>query len=150
MANLHFFAGRHQSIELCIKLQSMADKVKIELEYPVRSSPPMLYNFLSNPSGLAEWFCDDVESRGDRYVFKWGDTEEVAHLVRKRQDTFVQYKWDEDTSPNKFSFEFRIVVDDITLDATLVVTDYVDENDENEMRLLWNSQIHNLLHTIGA
>jgi hypothetical protein len=51
---------------------------------------------------------------------------------------------------NKFSFEFRIVVDDITLDATLVVTDYVDENDENEMRLLWNSQIHNLLHTIGA
>jgi hypothetical protein len=30
------------------------------------------------------------------------------------------------------------------------VTDYVDENDENEMRLLWNSQIHNLLHTIGA
>jgi hypothetical protein len=74
----------------------------------------------------------------------------VAHLVRKRQDTFVQYKWDEDTSPNKFSFEFRIVVDDITLDATLVVTDYVDENDENEMRLLWNSQVHNLLHTIGA
>jgi hypothetical protein len=71
-------------------------------------------------------------------------------LVRKRQDTFIQYKWDEDSSSNKFSFEFRIVVDDITLDATLVVTDYVDENDENEMRLLWNSQIHNLLHTIGA
>lgn len=128
----------------------MADKVKIELEFPVRASASMLYNFLSNPSGLAEWFCDDVESRGERFVFKWGDSEEVAYLVRKRQDTFVQFKWEEDLSPQKFSFEFRITVDDITLDATLTVTDYVDEDDENEMKLLWNSQIHNLLHTIGA
>ncbi len=128
----------------------MAEKVKLELEFPVRASASMLYTFLSTPSGLAEWSCDDVESRSDRFVFKWGDSEESAQLVRKRQDTFVQFKWEEDTSAQKFSFEFRIVVDDITLDATLVVTDYVDKSDENEMRMLWNSQIHTLLHTIGA
>jgi uncharacterized protein YndB with AHSA1/START domain len=128
----------------------MGEKVKLELEFPVRASASMLYTFLSTPSGLAEWFCDDVESRSDRFVFKWGDSEESAQLVRKRQDTFVQFKWEEDTSAQKFSFEFRIVVDDITLDATLVVTDYVDKSDVNEMRMLWNSQIHTLLHTIGA
>ena len=128
----------------------MAERVQIELEFPVKASAAMLYNFLATPSGLAGWFCDDVNSRGDRFVFIWGDTEEVATLVRKRQDVFVQYKWEEDKSSNKFSFEFRISVDDITLDATLIVTDFVDADEVNEMKLLWNSQIHNLLHNIGS
>jgi uncharacterized protein YndB with AHSA1/START domain len=128
----------------------MADKVKIEMEYPVRSSPHMLYNFLSNPSGLAEWFCDDVNSRGDTYRFFWGETEEVATVVRKKTNYFIQYKWEHDDSDNRFSFEFRIDVDDLTGDGLLTVTDYVEHDEESEMRSLWQSQIHTLLRTIGS
>ncbi|MGB0194868.1 MAG: START-like domain-containing protein, partial [Schleiferiaceae bacterium] len=36
------------------------EKVKFELEFPLRASPKMLFPFLSSPSGLSEWFCDDV------------------------------------------------------------------------------------------
>ena len=41
------------------KLDSM-DKEKFSIEYPINSSKGVLYNCFSTPSGLAEWFCDDV------------------------------------------------------------------------------------------
>jgi hypothetical protein len=99
---------------------------------------------------LAEWFCDDVNSRGDKYTFMWGDSEEIAFLVRKKQSQFIQYKWEHDESDEKFSFEFRIEVDELTGDGLLTVTDHVEPEEEQEMRLLWQSQITTLLRTIGS
>ena len=128
----------------------MSDRIKITLEFPVRSSAAMLYNFLSTPSGLSEWFCDDVNSRGDKYTFMWGDSEEVAYMVRKKQSQFIQYKWESDETEEKFSFEFRIEMDELTGDGLLLVTDHVDPDEDQEMRLLWQSQISTLLRTIGS
>jgi len=110
----------------------------------------MLYNFLSTPSGLAEWFCDDVNSRGEKFTFMWGDSEEVAYLVRKKQSMFIQYKWEQDDSDEKYSFEFRIEVDELTGDGLLTVTDHVEPEEEQEMRLLWQSQVTGLLRAIGS
>ena len=129
---------------------TMSDRKRIVLEFPVRSSAAMLYNFLSTPSGLAEWFCDDVNSRGDKFTFMWGDSEEIAFLVRKKQSQFIQYKWEHDESDEKYSFEFRIEVDELTGDGMLTVTDHVEPEEEQEMRLLWQSQITTLLRTIGS
>ena len=33
---------------------------KYELEFQIRSSVNILFNCLSTPSGLSEWFADDV------------------------------------------------------------------------------------------
>jgi hypothetical protein len=41
----------------------MSKKVKYTLEYPVRCSPVILYDFLSSQTGLQEWFADKVEER---------------------------------------------------------------------------------------
>ncbi|MEY2753091.1 MAG: hypothetical protein RLZZ570_1037 [Bacteroidota bacterium] len=128
----------------------MSDRVPLIIEFPVRCSAAMLYSFLSTPSGLSEWFCDDVNSRGDTYRFFWGETEEVASVVRKKTNYFIQYKWEHDDSANRFSFEFRIDVDDLTGDGLLTVTDYVEPDEEHEMRSLWQSQITTLLRTIGS
>jgi len=32
----------------------------------------------------------------------------------------------------------------------LVVTDFSDEEEQEENKLLWNSQIHNLMHILGC
>jgi hypothetical protein len=80
----------------------------------------------------------------------WGDSEEVAYLVRKKQSMFIQYKWEHDDSDEKFSFEFRIEVDELTGDGLLTVTDHVEPEEEQEMRLLWQSQITGLLRAIGS
>ncbi|MEY2971376.1 MAG: START-like domain-containing protein [Schleiferiaceae bacterium] len=128
----------------------MPDRVPLVIEFPVRCSAAMLYSFLSTPSGLSEWFCDDVNSRGDTFRFFWGDSEEVATVVRKKTNFFIQYKWEHDDSDSKFSFEFRIDVDDLTGDGLLTVTDYVEADEESEMKSLWQSQITTLLRTVGS
>lgn len=129
----------------------MAEKVKIELEFPVKASPSMLFPFLSTPSGLSEWFCDDVNSRGELFTFFWEGSEESAKMLRKKTDKFIQFRWmNDEESGSKDYFEFRIVVDELTHDVSLMVTDYVDDDEEEESKLLWESQIHQLLHTIGS
>jgi hypothetical protein len=70
--------------------------------------------------------------------------------VRKKTNYFIQYKWDHDDSANRFSFEFRIDVDDLTGDGLLTVTDYIEQDEESEMRSLWQSQIMTLLRAIGS
>ncbi|HMX77950.1 MAG TPA: START-like domain-containing protein, partial [Chitinophagaceae bacterium] len=39
------------------------------LEYPVRCSPNILYEFLSTPAGLGEWFADNVDEMDGVYYF---------------------------------------------------------------------------------
>jgi uncharacterized protein YndB with AHSA1/START domain len=129
----------------------MAEKVQIELEFPVKASPAMLFPFLSTPSGLSEWFCDDVNSRSELFTFFWDGSEESAKMIKKKNDKFIQFRWiDDEDEGNNYYFEFRIVVDELTHDVSLMVTDFVDPDEEEESRLLWDSQIHDLLHTIGS
>lgn len=127
------------------------EKIKYELEFGVKASAHMLFPFLSTPSGLSEWFCDDVNSRGEKYTFIWDGDERVAFMVGKKNDKYIRFRWEEDEEEgNKYYFEFSIVVDDITNDAALMVTDFSDEDEVEEDKLLWESQIHELLHTIGS
>lgn len=131
----------------------MADtqKVKFELEYPVKCSKPLLFQYLSTPNGLAEWFCDDVNNKGDHYTFIWGDTEQKAKMIGKRPEQFVRFRWEEDEQAgNKYFFEFRLVEDEITNDLSLWVIDFAYEDELEESKKLWNSQIGDLLHLLGS
>lgn len=47
-------------------------------------------------------------------------------------------------------FQFEIIQDEITSDIALVVTDFTDEDEKEENELLWNSQIHTLMHILGC
>lgn len=129
----------------------MSDRIKIELELPVKASPGMLFPYLSTPSGLSEWFSDDVNSRGDKFTFIWDGDERDAYRIAKKKDQFIRFRWDEDeTEGNKYFFEFRIEVDEMTNDTSIIITDYSEEGEVEEDKLLWDSQIHQLLHTIGS
>ncbi|MGB2129147.1 MAG: START-like domain-containing protein [Flavicella sp.] len=125
------------------------DKVKFELEFPIHASPTMLYQYFSSPSGLGEWFADNVNSRGVLYTFIWDGAEEVAKLISDKTDVKTRYKWVEDEDPNSY-FEFRIQIDAITKDVSLIVTDFAEEDEVEESKMLWENQISELKHTIGA
>ena len=47
----------------------MSQKKEFVLEYDFQSSPQLLFQYLSTPSGLSEWFSDDVNYRGEKYSF---------------------------------------------------------------------------------
>jgi uncharacterized protein YndB with AHSA1/START domain len=83
----------------------MKSKVKYELEFPIHSSPQLLYQYIITPSGLSEWFSDNVNSRGEYYTFIWDDSEENAKLVSKKTGEKVKFKWlDEDGKDTEYYF----------------------------------------------
>jgi uncharacterized protein YndB with AHSA1/START domain len=125
-------------------------KIKFELEFPIHASPKMLYQYFATPSGLSEWFADNVNSRGVLFTFIWDGAEEVAKLLQNKNDERVRFKWEEDDSQEGY-FEFRIQIDGITKDVSLIVTDFADDADDmEESKLLWENQINELKHVIGA
>ncbi len=129
----------------------MKPKVKYELEFPIHSSPQLLYQYIITPSGLSEWFSDNVNSRGEYYTFIWNDSEENAKLVSKKTGEKVKFKWlDEDLKDTEYYFELRIQVDEITNDVSLIVVDFSEEEELPENQLLWESLVSDLKHVIGS
>ena len=129
----------------------MKPKVKYELEFPIHSSPQLLYQYIITPSGLSEWFADNVNSRGEFYTFIWDDSEENAKLASKKSGEKVKFKWlDENKKETEYFFELKIQVDEITNDVSLIVTDFSEENELPENKLLWESLVSDLKHVIGS
>lgn len=126
------------------------DKVKFELEIPIHASPSMLYQYISSPSSLQEWFADKVNSRGKVFSFSWEGVEEKATLLVKKTNERIRWKWLESEGDESY-FEIRIEVDPLTKDVSLIVTDFAeDEVEVEESKQLWENQIDELRHTIGA
>lgn len=127
----------------------MASKNKFQMEFSVRSSVKILYSTISTPSGLSEWFANDVNIRGKIYTFFWDDSEQQAELITKKNNQYVKFRWLDE--PEDTFFELRIVVDDLTNDVSLIVSDFAeDEEEEEESKLLWDSQIHSMMQSIGS
>ncbi|MFC4209545.1 START-like domain-containing protein [Pedobacter lithocola] len=126
----------------------MADKKKFTLEYEVKSSPRILYSFISEPNGLSQWFADDVNFRDQVYTFTWDDEEQKAKLVSIKENKLVKFKWLDD-EPQCY-FEMEIVQDELTNDVALAITDFSTDELLAEKRLIWDNQIDYLISVLGA
>lgn len=126
----------------------MSNKTKYEIEFVIQSSPQLLYQYISTPSGLAEWFADDVNSRSELFSFFWDGVEEQARLLKKKTDEFVKFTW-MDGEEDLF-FEMRIIVDEITKDVSLFVSDFADEDEIEEAKMLWENQVADLKQVLGS
>lgn len=127
----------------------MSDKIKFEIEFPIHASPKMLYQYFGTPSGLSEWFADNVNSRGELFTFIWDGAEEQARMLSEKMDSRIRFRWLENEDEDSY-FEFRIQVDELTKDVSLMVTDFADEDEVEESKMFWENQISELKHRIGA
>tara|TARA_R110000868_G_scaffold284107_4_gene544583 strand:+ start:131 stop:523 length:393 start_codon:yes stop_codon:yes gene_type:complete len=129
----------------------MDDKIKFDIEFPIQASPQLLYQYISTPSGLSEWFSDNVNSRGELFTFIWDDSEEQAKLLNKKSGERVKFRWMVDEEDNQtYYFEIRIQVDEITKDVSLMVTDFAEEDEIDESKMLWENQISDLKQVLGS
>ena len=126
------------------------DKVRIDLEYIIKTSPNILFNCLSTPSGLSEWFADDVNIKNDRYTYFFGmEVKETTTLKTVRKSESVKFQWEDDEDEDYF-FEMTIRIDDLTKDVALLVTDFAEEGEEDEVQLMWDNNIDKLKKAIGG
>ncbi len=127
----------------------MEEKIKYELEFPIHASPSLIYQYISTPSGLSEWFADNVNSRGELFKFIWDGAEEQAKLLTKKSGERVKFRWlDDEDDP--YYFEIRIQVDEITKDVSLMITDFAEDDEVEEAKMLWTNQISDLKQVLGS
>ena len=126
-------------------------KIQFEIEFVIQASPQLLYQYMHTPSGLSEWFADNVNARTEKYTFFWDDSEEEALLLKKKANEFVRFRrLNGDDDQDDCYFEMRIVVDEITKDVSVVVTDFADEDEVEEAKMLWESQIGDIKQVLGS
>ena len=129
----------------------MGKKKEFVIEYDFQSSPQLLYQYLSTPSGLSEWFSDDVNYRGEKYTFFWGESEEYARVLSKKINEKIRNQWiTEEDDEEDYFFEFKIEMDEITKDVSLIITDFSDEDELEEAKLLWDSLVSDLKQVLGS
>ncbi|MES2649469.1 MAG: START-like domain-containing protein [Bacteroidota bacterium] len=126
----------------------MSKKQMFTLEYPVRCSPTILFDFLATSNGLGEWFADKVDDKDNIFVFSWNGTIEKAEMVEKELDKYVRFHWL--TAPKEEYFEFRIEKTEVSNQTILVVKDFAEKNEVKDQSQLWGYQIKELFHRLGA
>jgi len=124
-------------------------KGKYQMEFIIRCPVTLLYDFISTPSGLQEWFADDVNLKNDMYSFNWDGQVQQAKLLNAKIDNYLRFRWID--KPEGTYVEFRLLQDELTGEVSLVVTDFGDsEDDIITNRRLWESQIQRLIKVMGA
>jgi len=124
-------------------------KNKLVLEYIIHSSPKLLYEFLTSPSGLSEWFADDVNINGNLYAFYWDGAMQEANLIDIKEGKSIRLHWTD--RPADTYFEFRIEKNELTEELSLIITDFAESADEkNSLEVLWQGQVQRLMKVIGS
>ncbi len=121
---------------------------KFLLEYVIRSSRPILWEFLSTPSGLSEWFADKVDQRNAEIIFAWEGTTQRAQIIDQMPEQYIRFRW-EGAKEDEY-FEFRILISDVTGDTILQITDFANASELEDARKLWDQQIHDLKKRLGS
>lgn len=123
-------------------------RVSYSIEFIFRASPAILYKFLTTPSCLIRWFCDSVDITGDEFVFGWNGSEEAAELIDDIEEERLRFVWD--NADDDEYLEFRMYKSDVTNETILEITDFCDEDEVDEQKDLWESQIQALRIETGG
>ena len=125
-------------------------KEKFELEFLLKTSLRVLDNMIGSPSGLSEWFADNVTVRDGMYSFEWDGAIEEARLLTRKMNSKMKFRWIEDEdNGDDFYFEMNIDIDPMTGIASLKVVDYGFPEDIESAKMLWEQQISDLKRIIG-
>ena len=125
----------------------MSKKQLFTIEFPVRCSPSILYEFLSTPAGLQEWFADKVDERDNVFSFSWNGTTEKAEVLESEQEKYIRFHWTH--APKGEYFEFRIEKSEVTNQTILVIKDFAEKKEIKDSSQLWGYQVKDLFHRLG-
>jgi uncharacterized protein YndB with AHSA1/START domain len=118
------------------------------LEYPVRCSPAILYEFLSTPAGLQEWFAEKVDERDSVFSFSWDTTIDKAEVLQSEEPKLIRFHWLH--APKEEFFEFSIEKSEVTNQTILTIKDFAEKKEIKDQSQLWDSQVKDLFHRIGS
>ena len=123
-------------------------RVSFVSEFLFKASPTILYRFITTPDCLIRWFCDEVDITGEIFTFFWQGSPEVAEMIDDIEDERVRFRW-EDSDDDEF-LEFRFSKSPVTGETILEIEDFCDEDEVEEQKDLWESQVKVLRQETGG
>lgn len=118
------------------------------IEYSVRCSPSILYEFLASPAGLQEWFADTVDERDNVFSFTWNGTTDKAEVLEAEQDKYIRFHWLH--APKNEYWEFRIEKAEVSNQTILLISDFAEKKEIADQTRLWDFQMKDLFHRLGS
>jgi len=76
-------------------------------------------------------------------------SEEKAVLLTKKNAERIKFRWDVDAGTDYY-FELRIQVDEITKDVSLMITDFAEDGEVEEGKMLWENMVSELKQILGS
>ena len=114
----------------------------------------MLFPYINTASGLAQWMADDVTVNEDKiFSFVWDNENHKARIVSQRSNHYVKFEFlpeSDDDNNDPAYLELRLEVNELTQTVFLLVTDYSDMEDQQELQDLWENLVGNLKETVGG
>jgi uncharacterized protein YndB with AHSA1/START domain len=130
------------------------NNTKFVQEYPINASAKMIYPYLSTPSGLSQWFCEDVRVNEDKiYNFIWDDKSHFAEMSSHRLNRSVRFVFldaQKKHVPDPTFIDFCIETSELTQEQYLRIIDYSNDGDNDQLLELWDNLIQNLREIIGG
>ncbi len=124
-------------------------KKKFSIEYQLKTaSVSVLWNSIGTALGLAEWFADVVTVKENEYTFSWENNDQTANLISQKLNSSISFQWEDDKDTDYF-FELKIVTLEVTGDLALIITDYAEPSEIEDLTMLWNKQIEILKRKTG-
>jgi len=109
---------------------------------------------ISNAAGLQKWLADVVKQEGDQLTFTWGhpwterDTK-VSKLLELEKYSHIKMKWDYQEDDPEAYWEMRIEQSELTGHLNLLITDYADPEDIDDLSDLWDANMERLHRVSG-
>ena len=124
-------------------------RVSFKMEFLFRASPSILYQFFTTPNCLIRWFCDEVDITGEIYTFTWEGADEIAELAEDKENERIRFKWEDADSDDEY-LEFKFEKSPVTNETILLLTDFCDDDEIDDQRQLWESQMKQLKQETGG
>ena len=71
-------------------------------------------------------------------------------MISKKTGERIKFRWITDEDDQTSYFEIKIQVDEITKDVSLIITDFAEEDEVDEAKMLWENQISSLKQVLGS
>jgi uncharacterized protein YndB with AHSA1/START domain len=125
-------------------------KFKYVAEYEFKASPKVLYQYISTPAGLQEWFAAKVTIKGDHlFDFVWDNESHPARLTTQRLNKMTRFDFLNENQKGNY-VEFKLEVSELTNASFMKITDYSDNEDEEDLEDLWGGFMDKLKEIVGG
>ncbi|MCR5076742.1 MAG: hypothetical protein K6A82_01740 [Prevotella sp.] len=129
----------------------MTGQFKAEYELKTRSGNSV-WTLISTPVGMKKWLADDVTTDGHSMTFTWGDPlreheMRTATIIEQAKNSHIRLRW-EDEDEDCY-WEIKMFLSELVGNYHLVITDFAEEDEVNDLRQIWDKNIKRLQYVTG-